>query len=56
MGLGGGVWKGDFLGWVKARLCTVIFAFREDRSGEYYHLVTLWRSTQEEKQLYEANA
>ncbi len=44
------------IGWVKARLFTVIFEIREDRMGEYYHLVTLWRSTQEEKQLYEANA
>ncbi len=44
------------IGWVNARLFTVIFEIRDDRSGEYYHLVTLWRSTQEEKQLYEANA
>ena len=44
------------IGWVKARLFTAIFEIREDRSGEYYHLVTLWRSTQEEKQLYETNA
>ena len=43
------------IGWVKGRLFTVIFEIREDRIGEYYHLVTLWRSTQEEKQLYEAH-
>jgi hypothetical protein len=30
------------------------FEVREDREGEYYHLVSLWKATQEEQQLYEA--
>ena len=43
------------IGWAKGRMYTLIFEVREDRLGEYYHLVTLWRATREEKQLYEAN-
>ncbi len=41
------------IGWVGARLYTVIFEVREDEAGEYYHLVTLWKSTREERKLYE---
>ena len=41
--------------WVEERLYSVIFEVREDREGEYYHLVTLWKATKEEQQLYEAN-
>jgi uncharacterized DUF497 family protein len=41
------------IGWVGERLYTVIFEIREDRDGDYYHLVTLWKATQEEQQLYE---
>ena len=41
------------IGWVGERLYTVIFEVREDEDGEYYHLVTLWKATQEEQQLYE---
>jgi len=43
------------IGWVHGRLYTLIFEVREDRLGEYYHLVTLWRSTQQERKLYEEN-
>jgi uncharacterized DUF497 family protein len=41
------------IGWVGERLYTVIFEVREDEEGEYYHLVTLWRATRQEQQLYE---
>jgi uncharacterized DUF497 family protein len=41
------------IGWVSERLYTVIFEVREDKAGEYYHLVTLWKSTKQEQQLYE---
>jgi uncharacterized DUF497 family protein len=44
------------IGWVEDRLFTLIFEIREDRFGEYCHLVTLWRSTREERELYETNA
>ncbi len=44
------------IGWVGDRLYTLIFEVREDRAGEYYHLVTLWRSTREEQQLYEEHS
>jgi uncharacterized DUF497 family protein len=44
------------IGWVGKRLYTVIFEIREDKEGEYYHLVTLWKATRQEKQLYEENA
>ena len=29
------------IGWVGGRLYTLIFEIRQDRLGEYYHLVTL---------------
>jgi len=41
------------IGWVKSKLYTVIYEVREDRFGEYYHLVTLWKSTKQEEKLYE---
>jgi uncharacterized DUF497 family protein len=44
------------IGWVGDRLFTAIFEIREDHLGQYCHLVTLWRSTREERQLYEANS
>lgn len=44
------------IGWVSGTLYSVIFEIREDGEGEYYHLVTLWKSTREEKRLYEENA
>jgi len=44
------------IGWVGDRLCTLIFEVREDEEGEYYHLVTLWKATQQEQQLYEENS
>jgi uncharacterized protein len=34
----------------------VIFEVREDAEGEYYHLVTLWRSTAQEQELYEEHS
>jgi hypothetical protein len=40
---------------VGERLYSVIFEVGEDQEGEYYHLVTLWKATREERQLYEAN-
>lgn len=36
------------------RLYSLIYEIREDAVGEYYHLVTLWRATKEERNLYEA--
>jgi uncharacterized DUF497 family protein len=44
------------IGWVGTRLYTVIFEMREDSFGEYFHLVTLWKATREEQQLYEENS
>jgi uncharacterized DUF497 family protein len=44
------------IGWVAAQLYTVIFEVREDEEGEYYHLVTLWKATREEQELYEQNS
>ena len=44
------------IGWVGERLYTVIFEIREDAEGEYFHLVTLWKATLEEQQLYEENS
>lgn len=41
------------IGWVKGKLATVIYEVRENSIGEYYHLVTLWKSTKQEEELYE---
>ena len=41
------------IGWVSGRLYSVILEFRQDKMGEYYHLVTLWKATSEEQMLYE---
>ena len=40
------------IGWVQERLYSVIFEAREDEGGEYYHLVTLWKATKQEQELY----
>ena len=44
------------IGWVGERLYSVIFEVREDEDGEYYHLVTLWKATRQEQQLYDEHA
>ncbi len=44
------------IGWVRGNLYSVIFEIRTDSEGEYYRLVTLWKSTQEERGLYEKNS
>jgi len=38
---------------VKGKLYSVIYEIRGDDEGEYYHLVTLWKSTKQEEKLYE---
>ncbi|GAJ11481.1 unnamed protein product [marine sediment metagenome] len=43
------------IGWVQGKLYSVIYEVREDEEGEYYHLVTLWKSTHQEEKLYEEN-
>ena len=43
------------IGWVYGELFSVIFEVREDDDGEYYHIVTLWKATKEERKLYEKN-
>ncbi|MBI2374015.1 MAG: BrnT family toxin [Deltaproteobacteria bacterium] len=40
------------IGWVGGKLFSLIFEVREDDEGELYHLVTLWKSTREEENLY----
>ncbi len=44
------------IGWVQGCLYTLIFEIRNDREGEYSHLVTLWKSTKAERRLYEEHA
>ena len=44
------------IGWVGQKLYSLIFEVREDDEGEFYHLVTLWKATREERELYEDNA
>jgi uncharacterized DUF497 family protein len=44
------------IGWVSGQLYAIVFEVREDKEGEYYHLVTLWKATKEERTLYEENS
>ena len=44
------------IGWVGERLYSLIFEVREDKEGEYYQLVTLWKATRQEQQLYEEHS
>jgi uncharacterized DUF497 family protein len=43
------------IGRVGERLYSLIFEIREDEEGEVYHLVTLWKATNEEEELYAEN-
>jgi uncharacterized DUF497 family protein len=43
------------IGWVGHRLYSLIFEIREDEEGEFHHLVTLWKSTLQEEELYAEN-
>ena len=43
------------IGWSGGRLCSVIFEIRHDDEGEYFHLVTAWKATQEEERTYAEN-
>lgn len=44
------------IGWVGDRIYSLIFEIRRDSEGEYYHLATLWKSTREERKLYEEHS
>jgi uncharacterized DUF497 family protein len=43
------------IGWCGGSLHSVIFEIRYDADGEYYHLITAWRSTREEEKAYAEN-
>jgi uncharacterized DUF497 family protein len=43
------------IGWVGGRLYRVIYEVRHDKEGEFYHLVTLWKATKEERKAYGEN-
>jgi hypothetical protein len=43
------------IGWVSGALYSVIYEVRHDARGEFYHLVTLWKSTKEERRAYAEN-
>jgi uncharacterized DUF497 family protein len=40
------------IGWCGVQLCSVIFEIRRNEEGDYYHLITAWRATKQEEQLY----
>ena len=44
------------IGWVGEQMFAVIFEVWEDAEGELYHLVTLWKATRQERQLYGEHA
>ena len=41
------------IGWIKGQLYTLIYEVRNDSKGEYFHLITLWKSTTQERKIYE---
>ena len=43
------------IGWCCGVLCSVIFEMRKDSEGEYCHLITAWKATQEEERIYAEN-
>lgn len=43
------------IGWVDGTLYSVIYEIRQDQEGEFYHLVTLWKATKEERKAYAEN-
>jgi uncharacterized DUF497 family protein len=43
------------IGWCGGWLCSVIFEVRYDSKGEYYHLITAWKATDEEEKIYAEN-
>jgi uncharacterized DUF497 family protein len=43
------------IGWCSGCLCSVIFEIRYDSEGQYYRLVTAWKATKEEQQIYAEN-
>jgi uncharacterized DUF497 family protein len=43
------------IGWCRGSLCSVIFEIRHDSEGQYYHLITAWKATDEEEQSYAEN-
>ena len=43
------------IGWVAGKLYSVIYEVRQDAEGDFYHLVTLWKSTKEERHAYAEN-
>jgi uncharacterized DUF497 family protein len=40
------------IGWVNGTLYSVIYEVRQDQEGEFHHLVTLWKTTKEERRAY----
>ncbi|MEO8099060.1 MAG: BrnT family toxin [Acidobacteriota bacterium] len=43
------------IGWCDVQLCSVIFEIRFDKIGEYYHLTTAWKATEQEERAYAEN-
>lgn len=43
------------IGWIGPSLYSVIFEVRHDVEGEYSHLITAWKSTRQEEQVYANN-
>jgi uncharacterized protein len=43
------------IGWCRGRVCSVIFEVRRDSEGEYYHLITAWKATKQEEEIYAEN-
>jgi uncharacterized DUF497 family protein len=44
------------VGWAGGQSYSLIFEVRDDDKGEYHHLVTLWKATKQEQELYEEHS
>lgn len=44
------------IGWVHGKLYSLVFEMREDDDSEYYHLITLWKATRQERELYDKHS
>lgn len=40
------------IGWAGGRLCSVVFEIRHDADGEFYRLITAWKATKQEEDVY----
>ena len=43
------------IGWCGGELWSVIYEVRQDQQGEYHYLITAWKATTHEEEIYAEN-